>query len=230
MRAVRTSIIIPAYNEAEGLPVVLDKIQNFVDGSHEVIVVNDGSTDRTSMVALQYPVRLVEHKVNRGKGEALRTGIGEAVGENIVWADADDTYPVEIIPQMVDALGECDMVVCSRVYGRENVPRFNRVGNWIFKVLIQRIYGFKGCDVCSGLCGVKRKHLLKMGLASQRFAIEPEVCMKGARMGLSMMEIPIEYRSRVGGSNLNAFKAGLEDLLAIAGLIFWRPGKGAGNG
>jgi len=225
---IRTSIIISAYNEEEGLPVVLDRLLEFVDKTYEVIVVNDGSLDRTSMVALQYPFKLIEHKENRGKGSALRTGIGESLGENIVWADADDTYPVWIIPQMVRSLDEdeYDMVVCSRVHGRENVPRFNRLGNWIFKVLIQEIYGFKPRDVCSGLCGVKKKHLLRMGLVSRRFAIEPEICMKGARMGLDMLEIPIDYRARVGGSKLNAIKVGFDDLLMILKLTFWSPGEG----
>jgi len=221
----KTSIIIPAYNEEEGLPIVLDKLVDIIDKSYEVVVVDDGSVDGTSRIAVQYPFRLVEHGENMGKGNALRTGIRVALGESVVWLDADDTYPVEVVPQIAEALEEYDMVVCPRVYGRENVPRFNRIGNWLFRTLIRRIYGFKGRDVCSGLCGVRREYLLRMGLISQRFAIEPEVCMKGARMGLRLLEIPIEYRSRVGGTKLNVVKAGLEDLLMILRLVFWRPKK-----
>lgn len=220
---IKTSIIIPTYNDVEGLPIVLDKLLEFADKTYEVIVVNDGSKDRTSMVVIQYPFKLVEHKENQGKGKALRTGVHYSSGENIIWADADDTYPVELIPQMVKSLEKHDIVICPRVYGRENVPRFNRIGNRLFTVMIQRIYGFKGRDVCSGLCGIKREHLERMGLISQRFAIEPEICMKSARMGLRLLEIPIEYRRRIGGSNLNSIKVGFEDLFMILRLVFWRP-------
>ena len=154
-----TTIIIPAYNEESGLPIVLEKIFKAVDGNYEVIVIDDGSTDRTSEAAQQFPCQVIRHKANKGKGEALKTGIAHAQGENIIWIDADDTYPVELIPQMGDALETYDMVVGSRRYGRENIPRFNRLGNFVFRTMIRKIYGFKPYDPCTGLYGAKKCHL-----------------------------------------------------------------------
>ncbi|MBA7502776.1 Undecaprenyl-phosphate mannosyltransferase [subsurface metagenome] len=221
----QTTLIVPAYNEEDGLPIVMEKIFKVINGSYEVIVVDDGSTDRTSEVASQFSCRAIRHEVNRGKGEALKTGIKNAVSDNIIWTDADDTYPVELIPQMVEALDSYDVVVCSRKYGRGNIPRFNRLGNWLFRTLIRNIYGFKPYDPCTGLYGAKKCHLERMNLSSKRFAIEPEISIKGSRMKLRMLEIPIEYKARVGSAKLNAIKVGFEDLWTILKFIFWRENR-----
>lgn len=218
----QTSIVVPAYNEERGLPIVLEKIFKVINESYEVIVVDDGSNDRTLEVASQFSCRLIRHEVNRGKGEALRTGIKDAIGENIIWTDADDTYPVELVPQMAEALKTYDIVICSRRYGRENIPHFNRIGNWLFRTLIRNIYGFKPYDPCTGLYGAKKYHLEKMNLSSKRFAIEPEISIKGSRMKLKVLEIPIEYRVRVGSAKLSAIRVGFEDLKTILKLIFWK--------
>ncbi|MDY6835116.1 MAG: glycosyltransferase family 2 protein [Chloroflexota bacterium] len=217
-----TTIIVPAFNEAEGLPVVLGDILRVVDGNYEVIVVDDGSDDGTSNAASGFPCSLIQHEVNKGKGEALKTGIANATGENIIWIDADGTYPVEVIPQIVEALRHYDMVVCSRVYGKENIPRFNRIGNWLFGTMIGTIYGFKPQDPCAGLYGVKRRHLENMNLSAQRFAIESEVSIKGSRMKLQMLEIPIHYGDRIGRAKLNGVKVGFEIMGMILGLLFWQ--------
>ena len=90
----RTSVIIPAYNEEEGLPIVLGKLLPLIDDTYEVIVVDDGSTDGTGDVAADFPCRVVRHASNHGKAQAMKTGIRAARGENLIFIDADDTYPV----------------------------------------------------------------------------------------------------------------------------------------
>ena len=223
-KQIKTSIIIPAWNEETGLPITLRKLSDTIDSSYEVIIVDDGSTDRTPEVILQYPYRVIRHHVNQGKGAALKSGIEIAKGENIIWIDADDSYPVSYIPKIFEALSSgYEAVVCSRTYGKEHIPTFNRVGNWIFRVMIQRIYGFKPGDPCTGLYGVKRCFLKKMELTSHRFAIEPEISIKGSRMKLKTLEIPIKYSKRLGYTKLNSVKVGWEDLCTILSLIFWRP-------
>jgi len=228
-KRVLNTIIIPAWDEEKGLSVVLTKLLQIIDDTYEIIVVDDGSDDRTFEVASQFPCRVIRHEVNRGKGEALKTGIAQASGENIIWIDADDSYPAELIPRMVEVLNSYDMVVCSRKYGRENIPRFNRVGNFIFRQMIKRIYGFKPYDPCTGLYGAKKRYLEMMGLSARRFSIEPEISIKGSRMKLRMLDIPVEYRARVGDSKLSGVKVGFEDLWTILRLIPWRPSKD-GNG
>ena len=221
---VVTSIIIPAYNEERGLTITLYKLSKVIDDTYEVIVVDDGCTDRTLDALIQYPYKVIQHKVNQGKGEAIKEGIVEAKGRNIIWLDADDSYPIEFVPDMAKALnGDYDVVVCSRFYGRKNIPIFNRIGNWIFKTTIRKFYGFKPFDPMTGLYGVRKQHLLRMNLTSKRFAIEPEISIKGARMGLEMLDIPAEYKVRVGRTKLNAIKVGFEDTTTILGLMLWKP-------
>ncbi|MFC2017863.1 glycosyltransferase family 2 protein [Chloroflexota bacterium] len=224
-----TTIIVPAYNEEKGLPTVLEEIFHILDDNYEVIVVDDGSSDSTSEIASNLPCKLIKHEVNKGKGQALRTGFAQAQGEKIIWIDADGTYPVQFIPKMAEELNIYDIVVCSRRYGRENIPRFNRIGNWLFRVLIQGFYGYQAFDPCSGLYGAKKYHLDMMRLSSSRFAIEPEISMKAGRMKLKTLDIPIEYRNRIGQTNLNAIVVGFEDLFKIMRLLLWRPRHNSGR-
>ena len=221
---IDTTVIVPAYNEEDGLPITLSKLFRQLDDSYEVIVVDDGSTDRTPEVARDYPCRFIKHDLNRGKGEALRTGIKHARGDNVIWIDADDTYPVEAIPEMAEALKEYDVVVGSRVSGNENIPAFNRLGNWVFRTMIRTIYGFRARDPCTGLYGAKKSRLEQMGLSAKGFAIEPEISIKSGRMKLKTMDFPLHDRPRIGETKLNAVRVGLEDLATILSLILWRGG------
>jgi histidinol-phosphate phosphatase family protein len=220
---IKNSIIVPAYNEEKGVEVVLKKIFSVIDDTYEVIVVDDGSQDHTAEVALQFPCRVIKHSINKGKGEALKSGIAASIAENIMWIDADDSYPVDILPKIAEGFSDFDMVVCSRRSGRNNIPRFNRIGNWLFRVSIRRLYGFKGYDPCTGLYGVKKRFLQLMNLRASKFAIEPEISIKSGRMKLKTKDIPIEYHPRVGGSKLNAIRVGFEDSWVILKNIFWYP-------
>lgn len=224
MKKIQASIIIPARNEEKGLETTLNNLYKLVDRSYEVIVVDGASTDGTVEVAKGFPCHTVKQPVNQlGKGRGLTIGINQAKGEKVIWIDADDTYPIKMIPKMVNELNKYDVVVCSRKHGKEHMPKFNRLGNWLFKVLIQKLHGFKGNDPCTGLYGAKREHLLGMNLTSTHFAIEPEISIKAGRMMLKTLDLPITYTPRVGETKLNPIKVGFEDMWTIVKLIGWRP-------
>ncbi len=221
---VSTTIVVPAYNEENGVRVVLEQLFRVLGGTSEVIVVDDGSTDATAEVARQFPCRLVQHEVNRGKGEALKTGIRHSKGEAVLWLDADGTYPVETIPAMEAALRDSyDLVSASRTQGRERIPAFNRVGNALFRWTVRGVFGFKPYDPCSGLCGVRKVHLDRMGLKARGFAIDSEIALKAGRMRLRMLDIPIEYGDRVGQAKLSGLRDGPQIALGILRHLFWRP-------
>jgi len=218
------TIIIPAYNEEKGLLVVLNKLFKIVDNRYEVIVVDDGSEDGTSKITNVFPVKLIRHYINKGKGEAIITGANNALSDNIIFIDADDTYPVTTIPKMAEALLTYDMVIGSRKYGQHNIPRFNRLGNFFFRNSIRIIYGFKPYDPLTGLWGIKKQQIFRCK-PTVRFAPDAEICIKAARLKLHMFDIPITYTPRVGKTKLPPIKAGFEHLGLILRLIFWRPNK-----
>jgi len=217
--AITTTIIIPAYNEEQGLPVVLQDLLKICDNSYEIVVVDDGSTDRTAEVACCYPCRLISHKRNRGKGWAMRTGIAAAQGATIIFIDADGTYPAEAIPRMVRALEEYDVVVASRSLGRQNIPWLNRLGSFLLRSAIRYLYGFKAQDPLTGLYGLHKAHWEKMQLVSIGFGIEAEMAIKAARMGLKILDMPINYRERIGKAKLHPLRDGYRILKTIFAFI-----------
>jgi len=218
-----TSIIIPAYNEESGLPIVLEKIFRSVNGCHEVIVVDDGSQDSTATIAATFPCRVIRHRENCGKGAALKTGISHATGENVIFIDADDTYPADAILALTEALDTCDVVYGVRAIGRKNIPLLNRFGNLVFQTMIRIFYGFTASDYSTGLYGLKKRYFHRMRIASKGFSIEPEIAIKASRMNLSIKEIPIHYSPRVGRAKLGSFSGGYQHLKTITRHLFWSP-------
>jgi glycosyltransferase involved in cell wall biosynthesis len=221
---VRTTVVLPAYNEGAALPHVLDELGEYLDGSYEVLVVDDGSTDDTAAVAERYPVRLIQHPANSGKGVAIRTGIAEANGENIVIMDADATYPVPAIKEMVELLDEHDLVRGVREPGTESMPLVNRFGNWLFNKLLAISHGLEGSDHLSGLYAMRRSEAVRLGTEARGFDIETEIGIKARARGLREATIPISYLPRVGEKKLSPWKDGLRILgRVIVLLLIYNP-------
>ena len=220
---IMATVVIPAYNEEAGLPVVLESLFRSVDGQCEVLVIDDGSNDATSRVASQFRCGVIRHGRNRGKGEAMKTGIRHARGESVIFVDADGTYPTDAIPQMIESLESCDAVYGSRASGRDNIPRFNRLGNALFQGIMRYVYHFEPGDYATGLYGMKTRYLQKMRVSSDGFAVEPEIAIKACRMKLKIHEIPVHYRERIGQPKLSGFNAGFDHLRTMVKLLLWRP-------
>jgi hypothetical protein len=221
---VRTSVVLPAYNEGAALPHVLTELGEYLDETYEVLVVDDGSTDDTADVAERFPVRLVQHPSNRGKGVAIRTGIAEAQGENVVIMDADATYPVPAIGQMVELLDDNDLVRGVRESEPESMPVVNRFGNWLFNKLLALSHGLEGSDHLSGLYAIRRSEAVRLGTEARGFDIETEIGIKAKARGLREATIPISYLPRVGEKKLSAGRDGLRILgRVIVLLLIYNP-------
>jgi glycosyltransferase involved in cell wall biosynthesis len=221
---VRTTVVLPAYNEGAALPHVLDELGEYLDPSYEVLVVDDGSNDDTADVAERYPVRLVRHATNRGKGVAIRSGIAEAQGENVVIMDADATYPVPAIKEMVELLDDHDLVRGVRESEPESMPVVNRLGNWFFNKLLAISHGLEGTDHLTGLYAIRRSEAVKLGTEARGFDIETEIGIKAKARGLREAEIPISYLPRVGEKKLSPWKDGLRILgRVIVLLLIYNP-------
>jgi glycosyltransferase involved in cell wall biosynthesis len=205
---VPVSVVIPAFNEEEGVGLVIDQVRNALGPTGEVIVVDDGSTDRTGLVAELRGAVVVRHERNRGKGAALRTGFEVAGGRFLLALDADGTYPAEMLPVFARELESHDLVVGVRQQGREHISPLNRLGNVMFRQATSAAALRRMSDPLSGIYGLRRTAVEQMRLRSEGFGIEAEIMIKAGRLGLRVREIPIEYRSRVGTSKLHPWRDG----------------------
>ncbi|HKH22378.1 MAG TPA: glycosyltransferase [Solirubrobacterales bacterium] len=216
--------MLPAYNEGAALPHVLDELGEYLDQSYEVLVVDDGSSDDTAEVAERYSVRLVRHPSNRGKGVAIRSGIAAAHGENVVIMDADASYPVPAIKEMVELLDENDLVRGIREREPESMPVVNRLGNWLFNKLLAISHGLEGSDQLTGLYAMRRSEAERLATEARGFDIETEIGIKAKARGLREAEIPISYLPRVGEKKLSPWKDGLRILgRVIVLLLIYNP-------
>lgn len=208
-----TSLIVPAYNEEKALEKVIEEALPFID---EIVVVDDGSTDATPDIAHDYAekeprVRVVTHQKNAGKVAALHTGIACATGDIIVFTDADYTYPSRFFPLLVaEVQAGADLVIGSRFMGEvRDMPVLNYVGNRVFSAIASFIAGTRITDGQSGLRAFRRPRFSDIDVAAKSLEYETKMTVRAAKLGYRVVEIPIEYRPRIGESKLNPFTDGV---------------------
>jgi hypothetical protein len=226
------TVILPAYNEAVALPAVLDALVSVLGDNSEVIVVDDGSTDNTASIAATYACRVLRHPHNRGKGAAVRTGLAAAHGQFVIVMDADNTYPADTIPRMIELGAHYDFVRCIRTSGMVHMPPINRLGNRLFDWMLKVVYGLEGADHLSGLYGLRREALQDLCITAERFDLEVEIGIKARARRLRAAVVPIDYGERLGEKKLHAYRDGwriLHRVLAMSllynpGLAFVVPG------
>ena len=158
----RLSVVIPAYNEGEGIAAALEELIAFVDLEEtEIIVVDDGSSDDTAEKVAAFPeVRLIRHGRNRGYGAAIKTGARLSEGEAIAWYDADGQHRPEDLARVVEELWEKDLDYCIGVRGKDSYEDPGRVlGKAILRVFLRVFARQNPTDFNSGLrvfgsCGI----------------------------------------------------------------------------
>ena len=212
------SVVIPAYNEENGIAEIAGRVlsvkndlKNVGVADLELLVVDDGSGDKTAEVAGQIEgVRLIRHVQNKGYGAALKTGFSEANGELIGFLDADGTYPPEYFPQLCQkALNGNDLVIGSRMSGSESkMPLTRRVGNLFFATLLTLIGRQKVSDSASGMRVFKREILERIYPLPDGLNLTPVMSTRAVHEGIQMVEVPIPYDERVGSSKLNVVRDG----------------------
>ncbi|MEP7356586.1 MAG: glycosyltransferase [Anaerolineales bacterium] len=225
----RLSVIIPALNEERGILDIVQRVltthpalQAVGVAELEVIVVDDGSRDGTPAVVrgLMDPaspraggaiVRLIQHPHNRGYGAALKTGLAQAEGSLIAFLDADGTYPPEYFPELCRlALAGADVVIGSRMSGaKSEMPAMRRVGNVIFAGLITLLGDQRVRDSASGMRVIRRERLPALYPLPNGLNFTPIMSLRAIQEGLSLVEVPIPYRERVGQSKLSVVRDGL---------------------
>ena len=221
------SIVIPAYNEEASLGEVLDALHTamlaYVAGTrfeYEIIVVDDGSKDRTYEVATKKNARVIRHDRNRGYGMALKSGIAKAEYDWIAITDADGTYPPDTLPQLLGQVStdgfEYEMVVGSRTGQEVHIPLLRQPAKWFLRRLAEYLTGSKIPDLNSGL-RVFRKSLVERfsPVLPEGFSFTTTITIAAITNGYQVKYLPVNYYKRQGKSSIRP----LHDTLGFLSLI-----------
>jgi glycosyltransferase involved in cell wall biosynthesis len=212
------SIVIPAYNEEDGIAAIARRVLAIepslgavgVDRL-ELIVVDDGSCDGTAAAGSAIEgVRLIHHERNRGYGAALKTGFNHAQGELIGFLDADGTYPPECFPELCRvALNGADLVIGSRMAGADSqMPLTRRIGNLFFAGLLTLVSRHPVSDSASGMRVFKREVLERIYPLPDGLNLTPVMSTRAIHEGIRLAEVPIPYSERIGRSKLSVVRDG----------------------
>lgn len=212
------SVVIPAYNEEDGITEIANRVlavepelKKVGVKKLELLVVDDGSRDRTVEVASKIKgVTLIKHPKNKGYGAALKTGFAQAKGELIGFLDADGTYPPEYFPKLcVSAMNGSDLVIGSRMAGEDSkMPITRRVGNFFFANLLSILGRQKVTDSASGMRVFKKEILEHIYPLPDGLNLTPVMSTRALHEGVKIEEVPIPYSERVGRSKLSVIHDG----------------------
>ena len=201
------SIVIPAYNEELRLPATLERVAAYLNNSGheaEVLVVDDGSKDRTAAVAESFrsripALRVVSNGVNRGKGYSVRHGVREAHGRIVLFTDADLSAPIEEAGKLIAALEKYDLAIGSRAVDRSLITvhesRFRELAGIIFNKLVRLILWLPFVDTQCGFKAFRRDRcaIVFEQQTIERFGFDPELLYLARHHGLRAVEIPVRW-------------------------------------
>jgi glycosyltransferase involved in cell wall biosynthesis len=217
------SIIIPAFNEAAGIAQTIEKLvaQSRLQDA-EIIVVNDGSTDDTADIAAQFgQVRVISHRVNRGYGAAVLTGIRNAQGTYILWYDADGQHRPEDLLRVYDMLVQRDLDYCIGIRDtRSHRERSRQFGKLILRKVVDIAAGEKVTDFNSGLRGFKRDVIVQyLHLFPRGFSASTTTTLIMKERGYVGGEVDIVVQERNGKSTVKQVRDGTRTLMLILRIV-----------
>lgn len=213
------SVIIPMYDEEENVETTLSQVNSILDNffdDYEIIIVDDGSSDRTfelasAIIAKNPSIKIIKHSLNQGMGKALRSGFKKASGDIIVTLDADLSYDPKDIPLLVKELNDSIGIVVGSQYmpggETEDIPLFRL---WLSKVA-NKIVGYSmtgDLNTVTGVFRAYRKEVLdSIELESDGTEINPEILSKANAIGYKIKEVPVKLKGRVLGESKIKIKA-----------------------
>jgi glycosyltransferase involved in cell wall biosynthesis len=203
------SVLIPAYNEEESIASTVEAIRKHASCVRdlEIIVINDGSKDRTGEIARTLPVTLIEHEINTGYGSGLKDGLQAAKHEYIMIADADGTYPLEDTPRLLEDIEKYAMVVGARTGAVVKVPPLRKPGKWIITRLAEYLSQRKIPDLNSGFRVFRRDVALRfLSLYPDGFSFTTTITLAMLTNHYKVKFVPINYHRRVGKSSIKPIR------------------------
>lgn len=209
-----TWIVMPAYNEERSIGRVIDALR--AEGWTNIIVVDDGSRDRTAEIARSKGAVVVSHPKNMGLGAALRTGLREALergADSAVTFDADGQHDPKAIRELIAALDEADVIIgVRRHFG---IPLHKRLGNFALDFVT---YLFSGVltDSQSGSRAFNRRALEAIRIRSNRYEVSSEIIIQARRLGLRFKEVPVRcFYTKYSKARGTTIASGFRILLAL---------------
>jgi len=224
------SIIIPVYNEEDAIDDVVDSVIKAVAKTsydQEIIVVDDGSTDRTSEILAKKDVKVIRHQDNCGYGSALKTGLRNSQYGLIAIIDADGSYPSREIPRLMENLQDADMVVGARTGEKVNIPILRKPAKYLLNKLANYLSGAKIPDLNSGLRIIRKEVINKyLHLLPNGFSFTTTITLALTTNGHLVNYLPINYHKREGRSKIRPFYDTLNFLqLIIRTILYFNPLK-----
>ncbi len=224
------SVVVPTMNEEASIGAVLEEVQAALRGwDIESVTVDTDSRDRTNEIARSKGARVVSQPL-RGYGRAYKTGFAEARGTFVAALDADLTYPADRLSDFLAALKEdrADFVSGDRMSGLRDdaMSGMHRVGNSILNTAFRFLYRHPIHDSQSGMWAFRREILPRLRLVHDGMAFSEELKVEVIRRGFRLLEIPIEYRPRVGEKKIRSVNDATRNLVWLARKRFgWTPGS-----
>jgi glycosyltransferase involved in cell wall biosynthesis len=221
------SVVIPAFNEEKGVRESISELREMFSATDivaEIIVVDDGSKDRTAAEAKSAGARVIQHRSNRGYGASLKTGILAATYDIIAITDADGTYPAQFLPNMLIELENADMVVGSRTGADVNIPLIRKPAKWFLRVMANYVAQSKIPDLNSGLRVFRRDVAVQyFAILSDQFSFTTTITLAMLCDKYAVTYTPIDYRKRQGKSKIMPWDAGSFAVLILRVAMLFRP-------
>lgn len=193
---MKVGILLPAYNEEKNIRLVIRDTKKFLPNA-KIVVVDDGSVDRTYELAKREKVTVLRHEKNMGKGEALKTGLGFFHKLNVdftIVADADRQYSIKDAVKILNALENADLVTGCRT--PSDVPYANRMGNFVWRLFFNFLFGTKLKDSNCGYLGFNKKAIKEVKNIHGGYIIENAILADSVKKGLRIAQVPVKVKYR----------------------------------
>jgi glycosyltransferase involved in cell wall biosynthesis len=221
--SIEISIVIPVYDEEMAIGKVIDDVQNVMQTTgyrYELLVVDDGSRDKTTTIARCKGVRVEQHRENRGSGAARKTGILHARGAIIVMIDGDDTYPADAIPSLLELFPVYDQVIGARQSEKGTHRVLRTMAKEGIRRLASYLVGQPIPDLNSGLRAFKRVPMLRyLYLLPEGFSCVSTMSLAFHANKHPVAYVPIAYFERIGRSKFHPVKDTYQYLLTVIRVV-----------
>lgn len=204
------SVVLPAYNEAEAIGVVIDQVNEALRRTkyeYEILVIDDHSKDNTAEIARSKNVRVIQRAVTGGSGASRKTGIQNAKGDIIVMLDADGSYEASDIPKMLEHFPQYDQVNGARTSEKGTLPLLRTPAKWFIRMLACYLTNTRIPDLNTGLKAFKKNIMMKyLWVIPQGFSCVTTMTLAFLTNGYAVKYIPSQYHKRIGKSKFHPIK------------------------